>query len=99
MILVQTTYTVKSPSPRDVWTRIGENNWTFGTMADARAFVKEQYYYCKKRVPCYVDRKNGARVQTGHVYCFVEKEDGKTYYRQDWVCFSELTPVEIGGQL
>ena len=97
MIALCITRTGKTPSPQAAWTHYDESEKSFASMAEARAWLQDEYYYCKKRVPCYYDVPGGPPIQCGYVYCFKVKQDGRTHYEQYWVSFSDvrITPIDI----
>ena len=103
MIVLQVSQTGKSPNPKDVWRCFNEYSKYFETLDDAKAYLKEEYFYCKKRVPCYQDFHE-ISVQTGWIYCFIvtDYDKGKkyTYYQQDWCTFGveNREPIDVRGK-
>ena len=97
MIELCITRTGKSPSSQTKWTCYDESVERFMSLEEAHAWLKREYAYCKKRVPCYRDVPGGPPVQCGYIYCFKVKEDGRTHYEQHWVSFSDvrITPIDI----
>jgi len=87
--MISVTVTPTNRTPRGTWTRWQSYTRHFDTMADAREFLRDEYAHCKKRIPCYQDTRSRGTIQTGYIYCFKIREDGKTYYQQDWVSFAE----------
>lgn len=85
MLHVHLSYTARTPHPASAWTLYHEQTLRFNDMAAVKDFLRRQYLYCKKRVPCYQDTKSRGTIQTGWIYCYKDREDCKTYYRQDWV--------------
>lgn len=90
MVVVQISYTHRTPHPSSEWTIFHEERRQFPTIAAAHENIDEQYTYVKKRVPVYQDRVGMKPMQTGWIYCYKEQEDGKTWYRQDWVIYGRL---------
>jgi hypothetical protein len=65
----------------------------FGTKEEAEKYIKDQYYYCKKRVKQYQDGKNGEAIPTGWIYCFKSDPcsyDDVKHYEQHWVTISKV---------
>ena len=100
MIVLLISQTGKSPSPKDAWRCFKEYSRYFETIDEAKNYLKEEYFYCKKRVPCYQD-VNGESVQTGWIYCFkvTDYDRGRkyTYYQQDWCTFAveNSEPIDV----
>jgi hypothetical protein len=102
MITVLITYTAKSPSPKDCWRRFHEQEKHFEDMSQAKEWIQQEYFYCKKKVPIYQDTKQGV-IKCGHIYCYKEKEHNRntgkfeTHYRQDWLSFYDVktTPIAV----
>ncbi len=97
MITLTVTRTGKSASPRDAWTRYDENHYNFLDIKDAKDWLADEYRLCKKRVPCYRDVQGSAPIQSGYIYCFKVKEEGKTHYEQHWVSFWHVDskPIDV----
>ena len=65
----------------------------FGTLEDAKEWLKSEYFYCKTTYPIYRD-VDGKSVKVGKIYAFKgsEFQDGKKwhYYQQDWIELREV---------
>lgn len=74
-------------------------NEKFGTLQEAKEWIKEQYPKCKKE-KMYVDKKDGTSQHIGYIYSFKNKDwshNSECWYQKDWVRVSEVkeTPVII----
>jgi len=75
---------------------------TFGTIAEAKAFIKEQYGGRKKQ-KMFVDKKDGSTQHVGYIYSLgivedvshTRSEDNKPWYQQDWVEVKEIKATTI----
>ena len=71
----------------------------FESMAEAKAWLKEEYFYSKTRYPIYQDGKDGQAKRTGWIYAF--KGDGDERYAepdylcQDWITFNKVTTTSL----
>ena len=93
--MITLTITPTSRTPRGEWMRGTSHTREYESMDAAREFLADEYFYCKKRIPCYQDTQSRGTIQTGYIYCFKVREDGKTYYQQDWVSFADTTHAAI----
>lgn len=91
-IILNITYTCKSYSPRAQWSVCGDEQKRFPDMKAARAWIK-QTYGKSRRAPMYVDLKSGETKRMGYVIGYRDVYD--KILRQDWLSFSELTPVYL----
>jgi hypothetical protein len=64
------------------WTTWNFDTQNFKTKAEVRDYLGKEYCYCKTTKPMFQDGHNG---QVGTIYCYTQKEQGKTVYCQDWV--------------
>lgn len=78
--------------------KFGKQDWQtydnfhkeFSTFKEVKDYIKEQYFYVKTKYPMYVDLKSGGNKKVGYIYSWKEKEDGKTFYCQDWIEIQEV---------
>ena len=75
----------------------------FGTVAEVKAYLKENYGTCK-REKMYQDKKDGSTIVSGHVYSFKNgdishpwNDDGSKneWYQQDWVEVREIESTRV----
>lgn len=70
----------------------------FSSLADAKQWLKDEYG-TSKRVPMFVDDKQGKSKKVGYIYSYknYEYEDGKkyNYIEQHWVSFYKLTELTV----
>jgi hypothetical protein len=96
MIQLCITMTGKSFSPKDKFSRFGEETKNFSTIKEAKGWLKEQYGN-SKRVPMYVDLKTGGTKRTGYVIGFRNADYSHSpvqkWIQQDWVEFREVTTI------
>lgn len=100
MITLQISCTARSPHHTSRWETYNQYDQHFEDMNQAHAWLKKEYYYCKKRVPCYLGLKDGRTIKSGYIYCYKGMEylstgDRKTVYYQDWITFHEEKPIEV----
>ena len=102
MIRLDVSRTGKNPNPKDLWCRFDDYVKYFDTLSEAKAYLKKEYFYCKKRVPCYQE-VSGKDVQTGWIYCYKEKDydqrngEPYTYYHRDWctLAVENRQPIDV----
>lgn len=98
MIQINIVMTGKGYSPKDKFRGMGERTEYFGDMKEAREFIKETYGKCK-RVPMYVDTKEGKTKKIGYVFGFhnedVSHSPVEKWIQQDWVSFNEVKEIEV----
>lgn len=93
MILLRITHTARTPHPSSQWRCFDEREKHFESIEDAKAYLKDEYYYCKKRIKCYLDTTSRGTIHNGWIYCYKERDYNQhtgrieTHYRQDWVSF------------
>jgi hypothetical protein len=90
VIVMHRSWTARTPHPSSSWTRFHEDEHRFTDKDAALTFLHSEYYHCKKRLPCYQDTQSRGTVQSGWIYCYKERDQGKTYYHQDWVSFYDV---------
>lgn len=97
MIQVQVTMTSKSFSPRANWAQLAREHHTFGSMAEARAWLAKEYGE-SKRQSMYLDSETGTR-RVGYVIGFRNADYSHSpvehWLQRDWVEFKEVTPVTV----
>ena len=103
MIRLDVSRTGKNPNPKDPWCLFDKSTKYFNTIDEAKVYLKEEYFYCKKRVPCYQDI-NGKSMQVGWIFCFkvteYDKGEKYTYYQRDWCTFGveNIEPLDVRGK-
>ena len=61
----------------------------FKTIGDVRKYLEENYI-SKTRQPIYRDDEKGKQERIGTIYSSKHKNEGGTYYLQDWVTIEEV---------
>lgn len=96
MIQLCITMTGKSFSPKDKFSTFGEDTKTFSTLQEAKRWLKEQYKK-SKRVPMYVDMKDGEPKRIGYVIGFRNADYSHSpvqkWIQRDWVEFREVVTI------
>jgi hypothetical protein len=89
---VETVHTYRPAGRGRSWTRNPSYFTPFPTEQKAREFVRS---LGKKRVPSYIDGKNGEAIRTGWVVSRKERENGRIYYVQDWVSIYKVEKERV----
>ena len=94
MVRLEIAKTWKSYSPRAVWSRYENEAHNFETMADAKAWVKENVPP-GRRAPMYVDTRSRGTIKCGYIVGFrVNDYDAHgnrvKHLEQWWISFSEI---------
>jgi hypothetical protein len=75
------------------WERYDCTKDQFNNLNEAKEWLKNQYFYCKKKIRRYIEDKNGNSKVDGWIYCFkldpVSYDDCK-HYEQHWVSIYEV---------
>jgi len=90
MILLELSFTNKG-SIQDVYTCTNEQVKEFVDLQEAIEYLETMYYYTKTRRRIYSESKSRGVIHSGYIYCYKERDYGKTYYCQDWVSFYTVT--------
>lgn len=100
MIQLFIVNTGKGYSPKDDWRRFDSQTKNFANLKDAKEFLKETYGRCK-RVPMFVDTKDGKPKKVGWVFGFRNSGWGSgsqdKWIQQDWVEFREVKSISPEG--
>ena len=80
------------------WETYDRETKKFKTLAEARAWLKEEYWYVKKIVKSYRDDKDGNAIESGFIYCF--KSDPVSYddcyhFEQHWINVAKVNKTFI----
>ena len=67
---------------KDDFTAYDQVRKTFQSRWEVAEFLGHEYYYVRATIPAYQDNYQG---KVGIIYCWKEKENGKTIYCRDWV--------------
>ena len=98
MIELQITMTGKSYAPKAAWQRFDDERRLFGTVDDAKAWLKKHYGNCSRQ-PMFVDTVDGEAKRVGYVYGFRNADWSHSpvdkWLQQDWVEFRECSPIPI----
>lgn len=89
MVRLEITKTGKSYSPRSHWTVYDKEAHDFETLADAKAWVRENIPK-GKRSPIYVDTKSRGTIKTGYVIGFRVNDFRDRHLEQWWLSFAEI---------
>lgn len=96
MIQLKIVRTGKGYSPKDQWTRFDDELKSFATMQDAKEWIKENYGKAK-RVPMFVDTKDGQSKKVGYVIGFRNSDIShypvNKWLQQDWIEFREVITI------
>jgi len=77
--------------------RFDDDSKSFGTVEEARAYIKERYANVKKD-KMYRDGPDGKAIEIGWVYHFRNKDyshNGESWNQQDWVEIREVTESTV----
>jgi len=98
MIRVEIEKTGKGYGKNEGYHMFDRETKTFKDMLEVKKFLKETYGKCK-RVPSYVDTKDGEVKKVGYVYCFKNADLShypvEKWLQQDWVSFFELKQIYL----
>ena len=90
MYIAEITPTTRQAGRGHDWQRWPSFTVRRPTMATLRDELRT---YGTPRYPIYQDRKDSKPRRVGHIYTSIDQEDGKTYYRQNWVSIYSVHPV------
>lgn len=85
---VVVTPTSRRAGRGDTWSRWESIVSKHATLEDAKEHVRKNWE-TRTSSPIYRDTKRGT-IKSGRVYSSTEREDGATYYRQNWVEIHEV---------
>ena len=76
----------------------GQDRKVFDSKEEVATYLTNEYYHVQTTIPTYHDDYTG---QTGRIFAWKQREDGKTVYYQDWVNVYETTrtPVLVNRQM
>lgn len=93
MIELRIQRTSKSFAPADSYTMFDSEVKTFDNLAEAKAWLKDEYGTCKRQ-KMYQDGRNAA-MHVGYIYGFKNADWSHSpvehWLQQDWVSFYEVT--------
>ncbi len=96
MIQLMIVKTGKGYSKKDKWQRFDEETKYFGSMQEAKDWIKETYRKAK-RTPMYVDLKDGGSKKVGYVIGFRNADWSHApvehWIQQDWIEFREVKTI------
>lgn len=98
MFQIHITMTGKSYHPDDQYRIFAEETKSgFDSVKSAQEWLKEHYGKAK-RVPMYRDKKDGATVRAGTIFCFNNADWSHSpvskWRQQDWVEIREIKTVD-----
>lgn len=94
MIQIGITRTSKGYGVGKDYEVFDQSEKVFPNMAQAKAWLKEEYGSCK-RSAMYRDNPDGSYRQVGYIYGFRVKEFDGNYLQQDWITFYKLTRMTL----
>ena len=97
MIKLHITMTGKSYSPKSTFSIFNEETQTFPDIQSAKTWIRETYGKAK-RVPMYVDTKNGTK-KVGYVIGFHNADWAhnpvEKWIQRDWISFKSETTIYL----
>ena len=100
MIEIRIDKTYKRVGSNEGYTLSETVKKVYATKQEAKSYLKETYGSCKK-IPSFIDDKNGNPIKRGVIYCYKTSEFGNENHKieywtnQDWVIAHESDPVLI----
>jgi len=98
MFEVNITMTGKGYHPSSEWQQFGHDRKTFSDLMQVNQWLDEAYGR-SKRVPMYVDTKEGKSIRCGYVIGFrnadVSHYPVDKWIQQDWIQISECKTVDL----
>jgi hypothetical protein len=96
MIELQIVKTAKGYGKNEKWSRFDDKTEYFPTLKDAKDWIKKEYGKAK-RVPMYVDTKDGNSKKVGYVIGFrnddISHVPVEKWLQQDWIEFREVNTI------
>ena len=93
-IKVSIIETGKPKGSKESYQNWGVQRFTFKSAIEAVDFISDRYGKCKK-VPMFVDDKQGKAIKIGKIYCYSIKLEGKVFVAQDWVEIKKVSEMAL----